>query len=640
MKISTNPFDYSSEEDEDSEGFQDCTDIGSFSSKPKPLMAGDSLFGSDSNESNMKKKRIAPLSFEEKVIVANPALTFGENSTSTSQDHFFSPLESALLANDTNVESSDDEVHNFNDKGIEHKEKTVENEESEPYLSGWVSYLLNSPKKLTGQISSIVSGAEEGDRAIVESTHSFFSSTSRPPSRLDENVVSSSEGSAFVPCDEDTRIEQAVRNDPLAEATTVMERMETVSRSISSIMLGNPPKEKINQFSKKAKAGEEADKKILRTIEDHPRDSDLTMNHNHAGTPWTRLIILEELGTASSWIILLIPYIAFLLALMLDSDTLLWDVLTGPIKATPVCPNHGISHFEQCLMEQKALNDFYPLSKNIAQSEASHSENEAYIVMSTGVITDFPVMSTFLYGDLLMSNLSSTSVSLVSDGAVTYFNVILQQPIGSNPDEEANWNPVSISKPRNLELVCKSKVSYSNETLWNCSSPRNVDVRFSRPDTSILTGGAIRIDTVLSYSHIQHQSSSDRGSHVITGTIVNDLLFHEKQGLTETGSNSTAILSDLAHSTSYLFTHSSSLKPKIVIIVRFFTLIINCGFIVFWFWSMGLNGFFGIESDTCVFSIFRSWGKEEGKSLVKKAEGKLVSLFDLHRTNELLLPGT
>ena len=37
------------------------------------------------------------------------------------------------------------------------------------------------------------------------------------------------------------------------------------------------------------------------------------------------MIILEELGTASSWIILLLPYLACFLAVVLDARSILWE---------------------------------------------------------------------------------------------------------------------------------------------------------------------------------------------------------------------------------------------------------------------------------------------------------------------------
>ena len=153
---------------------------------------------------------------------------------------------------------------------------------------------------------------------------------------------------------------------------------------------------KTKQVQKRSKAEEEADRRILRTIEDNPKDSGLTMNHKHAGTPWTRLIILEELGTSSSWIILLIPYIAFLLALALDSDTLLWNVISGPIEAKLLCHSTHYIQSEQCLEDKKVFDE----------ALASDLDYGADVVMSTGAITDVPVMSAFLYGDLLFEAMS------------------------------------------------------------------------------------------------------------------------------------------------------------------------------------------------------------------------------------------
>ena len=632
MHRSTNPFDDSSkEEGSDSEGFEDCaTDLltkslsGSADDAPisLPLFTNDvSLLRTADHSSALKKKRTAPLSFNEPVIVANPALKFDEGSISTSEGQFFSPLESALLSQKDGRDDNDsDDIDNDEVIGNDLKEgENLENEGGESYLSSWFSYLLSSPKMLTGQYTTGDNAGtsnlatDEFSHATLESNHSFLSSRSRPTSRLDGLIINSEDEA-----DKGLLDYQSSVTSPLSEAKNVIERMDSISRTIHSAMKATSNKTKMKPpLQKRTKAEEEADRRILRTIEDNPKDSGLTMNHKHAGTPWTRLIILEELGTSSSWIILLIPYIAFLLALALDSDTLLWNVISGPIEAKILCDRTNNIQSEYSLEDKKALENAYQFSTN----EASNMDFEADVVMSTGPITDVPVMSAFLYGDLLMGNLSNTSVSLISDEMVFYVNVLLQQPIESSPTDDKNWSPVSISRPEKLDIVCNNKLEKFNETYWECSSPRNVDFLFSMPDTSILTGGAIRVDTMLSFVPPQNQSDP------VNVKSLQNLMTHEfgflhgeVVDMNTTITNPDATLSEIAHSTSYMIKHSSSLKPKVVILVRILTLIINCGFIVFWFWSMGINGFFSY-SDACC-TCFRNWGGDEGESLVKKAEGE------------------
>jgi hypothetical protein len=619
MKGSTNPFDDSSDDNTESDGFQDCTDLPASSSLSDTATP---LIGSEIIESKIAKKRTAPLSFNESVIVANPVLRFDEGNTSTSAGEFFSPLESALLSqsNRRNGGSRDDEDDgdNVEVERVNNPKDNIDNLDGESYLSGWVSYLLNSPRQLTEQITgddttTSIPAAEETVHLLMESTHSFLSTSSRPPSRLDGQIPISEDKADDIQSDKRIIDYQSItasdKANPLSEAKDVIERMDSVSRTIHSAMKATSNKIKTKQVQKRSKAEEEADRRILRTIEDNPKDSGLTMNHKHAGTPWTRLIILEELGTSSSWIILLIPYIAFLLALTLDSDTLLWNVISGPIEAKLLCHSTNYIQSEHCLEDKKVFDE----------ALASDLDYGADVVMSTGAITDVPVMSAFLYGDLLFDNLTSTSVSLISDGMVFYVNVVLQQPIGSSPVDDRNWHPVSISKPRNLDIVCNNEAGHFNKTHWKCSSPRNVDVLFSRPDTSILTGGAIRVDTLLSFVPPQNQTDQDRMKSLMRNKF--GFLYGEDLKMNTTVSNPDVVLSEIAHSTSYTIIHSSSLKPKIVILVRILTLIINCAFIVFWFWSMGINGFFGAYSDACC-TCFRSWDEDEEESLVKKAEGK------------------
>ena len=65
-------------------------------------------------------------------------------------------------------------------------------------------------------------------------------------------------------------------------------------------------------------------------------------NNLHSGTvtihPWTKLILLEELGTAWSWFVLLLPYVFLALAVLLDGDTTsLKNTTVGPLRGDTLC---------------------------------------------------------------------------------------------------------------------------------------------------------------------------------------------------------------------------------------------------------------------------------------------------------------
>ena len=53
--------------------------------------------------------------------------------------------------------------------------------------------------------------------------------------------------------------------------------------------------------------------------------------------PWTKLILLEELGTAWSWFVLLLPYVFLILAIFLDGNTRLRNTVVGPLHGKRTC---------------------------------------------------------------------------------------------------------------------------------------------------------------------------------------------------------------------------------------------------------------------------------------------------------------
>jgi hypothetical protein len=55
--------------------------------------------------------------------------------------------------------------------------------------------------------------------------------------------------------------------------------------------------------------------------------------------PWTKLILLEELGTAWSWFVLLLPYAVMVLAVVLDGDPQLKYMTVGPLSGNNSCAN-------------------------------------------------------------------------------------------------------------------------------------------------------------------------------------------------------------------------------------------------------------------------------------------------------------
>ena len=84
---------------------------------------------------------------------------------------------------------------------------------------------------------------------------------------------------------------------------------------------------------------QQTDKKniVLEDIGADAANSEFTLDFHSPGTPWTKVILLEDLGTASSWLVLLLPYFTFLLALALDSTSILQDVTLAPRSGRDPC---------------------------------------------------------------------------------------------------------------------------------------------------------------------------------------------------------------------------------------------------------------------------------------------------------------
>lgn len=217
-------------------------------------------------------------------------------------------------------------------------------------------------------------------------------------------------------------------------------------------------------------------------------------------------------------------------------------------------------------------------------------------------------MSSYLYSDINFDNLSGESVALVSDGQVFVSSIVTQQTLNNrNLNTNATeWIPVSIQSPEKLVITCDNE---DGKSTWNCKVPRNVNVHFNLPLTSLLTGGPIRIDTLLSFHPKEQTLSTSKVKNALTnftsvGTS-SKIANKEKLANADTSAHNN-ILQELATSSSYHVSHEESLETKIMIGIRLGTIIFTSIFLYFWLWSMGIDGFFGIKTDACCFAFIRN----------------------------------
>lgn len=568
----------------------------------------DSTNASTEQEQNTSAKRVAPLTFDVSTATENPALTFKQIHE---DNNFLSPLES-LLINNSSIEGEEDA--DYDEPSIRMKSDS-------------------NNDRIDNYQHKIVADVEESE-------------------------------DLWFPTKEN--LEETVDKNWVVETQNVLNRMDSVAISISSAINSREiklfPKDtenkKIKHHRRKSRKEFEGNGKpivgslksqiVLNKIETHVKDNDLTMDYRNPRKPWGKMIILEQLGTASSWVILLLPYIAFLIALILDSNSKIWNVVSSPLPSDSKCSDvhflgHNTSNFfpispcppRPCAYRYESIKD----SRIISMAQRSNANIlSCGIAFTSGPINEIPVMSKILLVDVEFNGISNDTVDLASKGSVYYSIVLLQQQIENYSYNEKEWRPVSVSKPDRLDLVCDEAKS---DRKWNCQIP-NVNFLFtSLPETYFFQVGSLRVDTILyndenkncmTVSNLQmndtfggksNMNMSDRPSlkagktnlHVLDKKIITSKVLQ----------NPDDMILELAFAARYSITHRRPIYPHVEIIVRIITLVVTVVFLSFWLWRMGFDGFLGIELGSCsccveVFSTF--FQKYEQNRLSRRGKGE------------------
>lgn len=359
----------------------------------------------------------------------------------------------------------------------------------------------------------------------------------------------------------------SVQSNPLIEAKNVMQRMDNVSKSITTILSNSSStssigKKKRKFSNSKLRVSKKEDNRVLRKIVDNPKDSDLTIDHRHAGTPWTRQLILEELGTASSWLILIVPYVAFFLAFLLNSSTKLWETHYTPLISHGICTEDNV--------KQIPLINQFPEQACVYQSKTN--DGEQMLVLTSGSFT-IPVFSSFLQENIVYEMMTKQIASVLEREMIEYSTVVLQRPQEESPMED-DWQIILKTPSRKLQAICDQQNENFDPSIWSCKSPAILDIHFHSMDSHFLTGGSVRIDTVFSLA-------SGNDSPVFNETIANEKVDDD------------LLLEHLVQSMTINIVHPSERITELLANVRIICIVISSIFLFVWFWCIGGNSFFG-----------------------------------------------
>jgi hypothetical protein len=270
--------------------------------------------------------------------------------------------------------------------------------------------------------------------------------------------------------------------------------------------------------------------KVLRKLVHNARE----VHHLDEGRhPWkTKLIKLEELGTASSWLLLVLPYVALGVALILDSVSSLSstmihlslaqsDSASGignirrawcggnangrgnttihrfPIVPTPLSPcAYMFSYSLSDIVFQDESDSTMDPSWTTDSSTSSMSDYSKIVGVgvTSGPLYNIPALSAALVGDAIFYNVSSDVLHLVANGDVHYSVAVLQQqnrywdgPASkqdlNNPlIREENWSVVSYTKPAPLALACTLNHRYQSHVTSPPRQSRDLGTTIVTPE--------------------------------------------------------------------------------------------------------------------------------------------------------------
>lgn len=305
-----------------------------------------------------------------------------------------------------------------------------------------------------------------------------------------------------------------------------------------------------------------------------------------------KYILLEELGTASSWLILLLPYFAFCVCLIMESSTVMKASTTQPILAAlpcgdsvtwepltpaPTAPCH-------CSFRREEKQKDNPRESN--STESLWYEGVAF---ESGIVNRIPVVSTYLYGDAVFTGLSTKSVTLVAHGRLEASVEVLQQQ-STIWEGEQHWMIMSSSDKKTVSMACE-KVSGNT---WDCKTPRIVDIVFSMPDTAVYAGGDIRVNI---YYSIKSDPAIDDEAVSSSKTVADTSHVYTKGEsagalISSVNTKGSKLIEEIVASSEYTLEHMSDFAMKLDTGVRLATFLVSVGFLFYWLYNMGVKSLF------------------------------------------------
>jgi hypothetical protein len=362
------------------------------------------------------------------------------------------------------------------------------------------------------------------------------------------------------------------------------------------------------------------------------RTSNIVMTELAAAAPTNEVmeykyILLEELGTASSWFILLLPYVAFALSMILEYATSLSVSIIGPLQATERCSvermnelmhrvhSNGRSVELGPTMKDNSAPCYASFSMSTFMDERYRNSTWAGTAFDSGVIGTLPVIGNYVYGEATFSNLSLDALAMVAQGRVKASVVILEQmsvqsTINDTQNGPREWTPMFVSSVATISMTCRSNPSYENDSHFDCKTPDIISLAFSMPTTTVYTGGNLRFLMFYEQASDFRVSTDDPqiGPQALTrrnATITTPL---ETQNLTDNTNieqlqtliqrltersiqDPSLVLEEMVSNSSYRIQYRSRTTVVMDTIMRSISFTFSMGFIIFWCRQMGIQCF-------------------------------------------------
>ncbi|CAJ1959140.1 unnamed protein product [Cylindrotheca closterium] len=294
-----------------------------------------------------------------------------------------------------------------------------------------------------------------------------------------------------------------------------------------------------------------------------------------------KYILLEEMGTRSSWFILLLPYIAFCICLLLESSFLFHSRFTQMIDASDICSGYPATPPET------PCHFLFHKGEETTRSFMENNITEG-VGFESGIIATIPVIATYLYADALYEGLSTEAVSLVAHGQLEASVELYQEMPLSSDNGKHHWALLSVSEKKSVSMVCER----ATDNRWDCRTPRLANVVFSMPDTAVFGGGNVRLK-------ILYSAKTENELLETTGDKTADPLYvytNDKsafRSVSKIGIDKLHLIEEIAASSGYSIEHVSDLAVNVDTGVRLITFAVTLAFFLYWLYNMGVKSLFG-----------------------------------------------